>query len=253
MLLTVGGIDVSESWLVPRSKLTDRVGAQLTQFRFVLDDLNNDLELDDLQEVALYESSGGVKMFGGIITNVTFEEVGIHRTATCVAADFGWLLKTVLVTRVYAAGMADSAIIVHLLGQYMPDFGSTDVVTVNADMPTMNFNRVTLETALLDILRITGATFYVDHSRGVHYSGAAAELAPFALSETPDDGFEKGVQYQVRYRAQGASSWEEQPIQNALYAVLPNLESGTMYDVQVRSHDSRGESNWSNTATANTD
>ena len=191
MLLTVGGVDVSDVWQVPRSKLTDRVGAQLTQFRFVLDDLNNNIELDDLQEVALYESSGGVKMFGGILTNVSFTEVGLHRIATCVAADYGWLLKTVLVTRVYDAGMSDKAIILHLLGQYMPDFGSTGITIVNSDMPTMNFNRVTLETALLDVMRITGATFYVDGDKDVHYFGAAAELAPFALSETPNDGFEE--------------------------------------------------------------
>lgn len=198
MKLTVDGTNRSSIWIVPNSSITDRLGSELTQFKFFLEDLNNNLDLNDLQTVLLEEYDGSVtgdKLFGGVITSVDFKEIGRHRIAICTASDYGWLLKTILVTKSYAAAQSDLTVIQNLFTTYLPEVTTaTNVVAVNASLPALNFNRVTLEDAMRHIKNITGADFYVDPDKDLHYYGTAAEGAPYELSDSPDDLLKFGYQ-----------------------------------------------------------
>ena len=63
-------------------------------------------------------------------------------------------------------------------------------------------------------------------------------------------GLRSELEYQIQYRAVGAVNWTNLPLQNTRYAVLSNLEPGTVYEFQTRAHDARGYSNWSDIVTA---
>jgi len=63
----------------------------------------------------------------------------------------------------------------------------TEVQSLRATMPFMDFTGKSLAEALDMICALTGGSWYVDYDLHLHYFATESEIAPYAFSDTPDD------------------------------------------------------------------
>lgn len=132
---------------------------------------------------------GGTTFFGGEVATIESTEVGgviLSRVIQC--QDNNILLdETVITIESFAQGATDSTTIDSLFTTYRSDIDSTThVSTVDASMEAIDFVGKTLREAMTEICERTGAFFYVDGSKLLHYFAAESNAAAFNLSDSPD-------------------------------------------------------------------
>lgn len=131
----------------------------------------------------------GTTIFAGEVVDKDEANDGIGKQWVVNCQDNNILLdETVVESESYAAGEADSDIIDDLFTTYRSDVDSTTYVsTLDASMEAVSFAGMTLREILEDLAQRTGARYYVDYDKNLHWFDTEVNAAAFALSTEPDD------------------------------------------------------------------
>jgi hypothetical protein len=155
------------------------------------------------------------RMFAGYATTRTQRYAGVPANvqADIAATDYTWLLDFTLATKHYAS-MNAAAIVKDLVATYAAGNGFT-ANSVATDLPAIDeitFTNEALTTALTRLARRSGAYWYVDYSKDIHFfisettNGNPIDLTPTHRSL---DDFEKedmGTQVLTRVYVEGRGS-----------------------------------------------
>lgn len=159
---------------------------QYPSAKFVLYDVPASIEIKSWQEVIIYDNS--TKIFAGLIMIAKGTEsdltYGINYEITCTG--YAKLLETVLVTADKYDYKTDAYVIHDLFEKNLPEIDSERYVFTLKIFDEIPFGRKTLKDALDYICKITGASWYVDYDKRLHYFGLEVITASFGFSQTPD-------------------------------------------------------------------
>jgi len=191
--------------------------------------------------VIIRDVAGTPVLFTGTVAKIGRALLGpteARYTLTCV--DYASLLASVVVTKTYGSSppTSDQAVIVDLFATYLPGITTSAVDVVEADID-ISFEGITLREALQRIAELTGAEWYVDANKDLHYYTSPTNPAQFSLSDTPNYStsfpYTRNPQYDVestmlcnRIVVQGgvdtgATATVEHPASQALYGIKEKL------------------------------
>jgi len=183
--LTIGGSEWISKVIQEGTEITKELGGSIGTATIVVEDTHSNITGITMQsEIIVY--SGGVKIFGGYIAQI--EQVKINSTtsrATLYCQDYSVLLeRTVVTTEESYSSQSDETIIDDLFTTYLSSISTTPVVTVESSMSITFPASTSLRRCLEMIAERTGAEWYVDASKALHYFDPAAD--PEASTSEPD-------------------------------------------------------------------
>ena len=153
---------------------------------FKLFNVPNTVSLVNWQTVVIMDISS--KIFAGVITQIQPEESAviydINYYVTCV--DYSKLLETVVVQATKYANKTDAYIINDLFTTYLPEIDASTYVSELDTLTSVTLGRKLLKDALNFICGLTGADWYVDYDKKLHYFKSEDISAGFSFSDSPD-------------------------------------------------------------------
>ncbi len=188
--ITVNGVDIT-TYVDPDSVSIENVlTRQVDTFSFRITE-GASVDLREWHEVVVTDPLGA-RIFGGYIQT---ERIGNAAGGTrkeyneVRATDYACLFDRVIVREQFTTSTTDAAILAALFAEYLPGegFDYTSSVHEIATYPKARFNRSSLREVLDTLASGANADWYVDANKVLHYFPASeSELAPFALSDSPD-------------------------------------------------------------------
>jgi len=186
LTITVGGNDIT-AYVDVRSLVIEEVGTEIVaRCSFKVRDHSGTVSIVTKDTIDVDDD--GTTIFAGEVATLEMEQEGVAKAWSLRGQDYNILLEeTTIESESYEAGVADSAIIADLFTDYRSDIdGSTYVATLDASMETVAFAGMTLREILDDLARRTGARYYVDYDKNLHWFSAESNDASFGLSTSPD-------------------------------------------------------------------
>jgi len=191
LTITVGGSDIT-AYVDVRSLSIEEVatGGLVATCRFTVRDHSGTVTIDEKDTVDIDDD--GTTIFAGEVVEIADGQEGITKTWGVVCQDNNILLdETVVESESYEATVSDAFILGDavdgLFPQYRSDIDSTTyVATVDGSMEAVEFAGMTLRECLDDLCRRTGARYYVDYDKNLHYFATEVNAAGFSLSTSPN-------------------------------------------------------------------
>jgi len=191
LTITVGGSNIT-AYVDVRSLSIEEVatGGVVATCRFSVRDHSGTVTINPKAVVNVDDD--GTTVFAGEVVEISDGQEGITKTWGIVCQDNNILLdETVVASASYAATVADSYILGNatygLFPLYRSDINAvTYVGTVDASMEAVEFAGMTLRECLDDLCRRTGARYYVDYNKNLHYFATEVNAAGFSLSTSPN-------------------------------------------------------------------
>lgn len=172
-------------------EIAQHTGSTIDTLTFVLDDPDNTLAIEQGQDVVIeHFTNPSIRYFGGIVTDVDIVTVGIGRQLHLEAQDYTTLVDRTTLRKVYVLA-SDRAIIQDaFLEAALPgvqEINTSRFINTLRTTLTLRFQGSTLRSILDTISEITGAVWYVDPFKFLHYHKKAANSLGFGFSDTPDN------------------------------------------------------------------
>ena len=146
----------------------------------------NTVTIQNWQEVIITDNAQ--RIFAGLITKIEPTESALtydlDYSISCV--DYSKLLETVVVQATKYTSKTDAYIINDLFTDYLSEIDATTYVDELSTLTSVQFSRKTLKDALDFICGLTGADWYVDYDKKLHYFKSEDTAAPYSFSDTPD-------------------------------------------------------------------
>jgi len=149
-------------------------------------DVGRDI-IEKTDEIIIYNDDESRKLFAGLVSKVSKRLEGITLLFHLSCQDYTILLDTAIVNKVYE-NETGQAIIQDLFTTYLPEV--TTATYIDDDGLTYSrivFNRKTLREALENLAANAKFDWYVDYDKDLHYFAAEKNVAPFNLSDDPDN------------------------------------------------------------------
>ena len=147
------------------------------------------------QELVIKDDRIGVNIFGGYIKDITTKFLTPDVTvAICSCQDYTKLITDVPsgVTADYSAGaLTEKAILTALFAAYCPTI-TVGAHVITGALAAINFSDSSLQRAIEELAIINDRKWFVDYDKELHYFTAGDELAPFDLSDAPDESLTFG-------------------------------------------------------------
>ena len=171
--ITPGSFDI-------KSKLT----AKLDTCKFTMESARA-VEPTEWQEVIVRD--GADKIFGGYIVSKE-EEIGNNLDVDFLiaASDYGILTEKSIIKAEYLQ-QTDGYILDDLFTTYLPTVNATTFVTTVETHERIRFNRSTLREAIDLLAEMAEAEWFIDYDRNLHFFQDQDSVAPFSLSQSPDN------------------------------------------------------------------
>jgi Carbohydrate binding domain. len=192
--LIINGVDVTAHLDVESAPptITSELNATLDTLEATLKEADA-LDLTGWDEVVLNDTSGGgaVPLFGGYLltkkqsadTNLTKNRVETG------SSDYGAYLAKVYFTGEFNDGTTDIAILAAVFAA-CPELSGYDATSFTVSLrtlPRVVFNSKSVQDIIAWIVEQTGANWYVDYAKKLHYFGAEEYFAPFGITTNPLD------------------------------------------------------------------
>jgi len=186
LTITVGGSDITAYVDVHTISIEEAGTEIVATCRFRVRDHSGTVSISTKDIVDIDDD--GTTIFAGEVAQVDDGQEGVAQTLLVICHDHNILLdETVIASESYTAGTADSAILADLFSTYRSDINAvTHVATLNASMEAVAFAAMTLREILDDLASRTGARYYVDYAKNLHWFATEANNAAFSLSTSPN-------------------------------------------------------------------
>lgn len=139
------------------------------------------------KSVEIRQSVTNALLFAGTISKMepTRLQVPADMVYTCSCQDYTTLLDTAVVLGDVYTNETDANILIDLLATYCPDI-SADFVSTVATIAGISFDYITMREAISKLAECSGAVWYVDANKKLHYYDPTTNPASFSLSDVPD-------------------------------------------------------------------
>ena len=145
-----------------------------------------DAEFLEETEVIVTSMDEAIRYFAGYIKEIKRDVEGVNRVYHYKCQDYTILLNRVLVNETYE-DKTDGYILNDLFTTYLPEINATTYTMTGITHAKITFNRLTLRQVLDMLSGESGLDWYVDYSKYLHYFTKETNLAPFGLSDNPDE------------------------------------------------------------------
>ena len=196
ILVKIEGIDASDYIKSENLQIESLITHRIDTARFTLDNRGSDFpytfpiilgfEPFEWDEIIISNLAETIRYFAGFISNIKKDISGITRIYHCQCQDYTILLTKTLVNEVYV-GQTDAFILNDLFTKYLPEIDATTYVATGNTHDKITFNRATLREVINILSRESGLDFYIDYNKNLHYFTKETNLAPFGLSDSPDN------------------------------------------------------------------
>ena len=180
----IDGVDRT-SYITPGSfDIKSKLTAKLDTCTFTMEKARA-VEPTEWQEVIVRD--GTEKIFGGYIVSKE-EEVGndLDVDFLIAASDYGILTEKSIIKAEYLQ-QTDGYILADLFATYLPTINATTFVATVETHERIRFNRFTLREAIDLLAGMAEAEWFIDYDRNLHFFQGQDSVAPFSLSQTPDN------------------------------------------------------------------
>ena len=127
------------------------------------------------------------RLFAGYSAAPLYAMDGGQRTIQIQAQDYTTRLRSTVVNRAYSNGLTDQFIVQDIFKAYRPDFDTSNVQVVTSGMPAISFPVHTLEQFMQRITKVSRAVYRVDYYKRLFYGAIGSLVAPFNLSDSPNN------------------------------------------------------------------
>ena len=184
--VTIDGIDQTHRLLEGEFSLETTGVSDIDSVDLPLDDFTNELKIKKGSDVIIEETQRSIRLFGGIVDEVSTIPIGVGRRVTVSAMDWKALLDRTSVTKKYE-NKTDKFIILDAFTEAkVTEFDLTNI-REGRNIDYLNFSGSTLRNILDTITRITGFIWFITPSKLVHYEERGTSAHTFEFSDTPDD------------------------------------------------------------------
>lgn len=186
LTITIDSADVTSYIDVRSITIESSAESGVATCEFIARDHDGGLSLSCKNEIDIDDD--GTTLFAGEIVDLVPQADGVIAEYHVICHDWNILLdERAFEAESWGAGESDSDIIDELFTEHRSDIDSTTyVATVEASMPEIAFDAITIREALEELCGITGARFYVDFAKNLHYFSTEANAAAFSLSTSPN-------------------------------------------------------------------
>ena len=184
ILARIGGVDVTNYVRLDTIEIEAVQGQRVSTCSLIVDDTGGLISTWELQEIIISNPAETERHFAGYIANATEEMEGILPIRHLECQDYTMLLEMAMINKVYE-NQTDLAIIQAAFSASLPEINTASISSLKTiDLISLNYKSLR---AVLDMLAdITGAVWYVDYSKVLHYGLAENSIASFELSDAPD-------------------------------------------------------------------
>ena len=185
---TIDGVDMSDYLDLEKAppQIESVLTKQYDRCTIQLFNVPNTLAITNYQDVIIYDSDS--KIFAGVIISVAPKESSLtydlDYVITCV--DYSKLLETKIVRAVKYTAKTDAYILNDIFTTYLPEIDATTYVSALATLANVPINRKSVKNTLDFICGLSGADWYVDYDKHLHYFKSEDTSAAFSFSDTPD-------------------------------------------------------------------
>jgi hypothetical protein len=194
--ITVGGVDITTSVPaenepgtgLPGLQIIAEEGKAIDTARFGIRDAGG-FGIAEMDEVIISNPAGTVKYFGGVISNLEEIPVGPELHLICNCQDFTMLLEKSTIAKRWEAETSDLDVLEDIAAESQPpldEFDFTSDVIHAGNVPKMLAGQITVRAALDKLATMTGASWYIDYDKHLHWYGEGEDIAPFNISDAPD-------------------------------------------------------------------
>lgn len=145
------------------------------------------LTLKEWDEVIITDLNTSLKFFGGFVQRIDKIAVSTRLDAVIHCSDYTCRLDHTYVKTQYTSPVTDAYVLNDVFTRFLPEINATDFVDTLRTYPKLRFNRLTLREVVDQLSTGAGGDWYVDYDKKLHYFLTEADVAPFGLSDTPNN------------------------------------------------------------------
>ena len=184
--LAVNGIDVISSWLHEKSRIDSIITKRIDTAYLEIEDTTGAIDIQEKHEVILSNKADTERYFAGYIASLEIAIIGITKTYRCQCQDYTILLDSAIANEVYTSSTC-AEIINSAFTAYLPEIDSATYVETGETVDRLVCNRWTLRELVNYLANLCGFDWYVDYNKKLHFFAKETNVAPFGLSDSPDN------------------------------------------------------------------
>lgn len=184
ILVKIEAVDKTSSMRKESLRIESVITRRIDTCHFTLEGTHTLTEGSD--EIIISNTGETIRYFAGFITKIARDIEGITKLFHCTCQDYTILLDRVLVNEVYT-DKTDAYILNDLFTKYLPEINATTYVATGKTHDRILFNRITLRQAIDMLSTDSGLDWYVDYNKNLRYFTKETFLAPFDISNDPDE------------------------------------------------------------------
>jgi hypothetical protein len=185
MTITVDSVDITAYVDVGSIVIETVADSMIATCRFRAWDHSGTIDIEEKDAITIVD--GATTLFAGEVADVDEGQHGLTKDWSVVCQDNNVLLDEGVVTsESYDAGETDSDIVADLVHGHEGIDATTHVSTLDASMEAVTFTAMTLRECLDDLARRTGARYYVDADKYLHWFSTESNAAAWNLSTSPN-------------------------------------------------------------------
>lgn len=192
LVITVGGANITAYVYVETLAIEETADEMVATCRFEAHDHSETIAIEPKDAITIVD--GATTLFAGEVADIAEDQRGLTRIWRVTCQDNHILLdETAVASASVVAESSDSDVLAALFAAYRVDVDATTYVsTVDSSLEAVTWTAMTLREILDDLCSRTGARYYIDHDKALHYFTTEANAAAWNLSTSPDGSTTKG-------------------------------------------------------------
>ncbi|MBU1067515.1 hypothetical protein KKE60_06985, partial [Patescibacteria group bacterium] len=186
MTITINSVDLSTSVRKDSLKIDDVINSRINTCSLILDDTTGILSVSEWQEIIITTTGGATRHFAGYITKISHNVDGITKSWHLDCQDYTILLDKAIVNEKYE-NRTDAYMLNDAFTTYLPEIDASTYVIAGKTHDWFLANRITLSQFVNALAGAAGYDWYVDYNKNLRYFPKETNLAPFNISDTPDE------------------------------------------------------------------
>lgn len=194
--ITIGGVDLTENIPpvaenetgLPGFQIVAEQGKAIDTASFGVRDANA-LGISEMDEVIVSNPAGTIKYFAGLLTTVQDVLKGPDLHLMCSCQDYTILLERSFIAKRWLAETSDLTVLADIATYAQPpldEFDFTTNVIHAGNVPKFQAGQISVRAALDKLATMTGASWYIDYDKNLHWYVGEEDIAPWNISDDPD-------------------------------------------------------------------